>query len=361
METSLEATWCLGFVRTLGVEFDLSLMGTALEAVSERTHALSSLGVDGFFAAEGPHDIFAPLYLAAAGSPGAALMTNAAIAFPRNPIHLAHAAWDLQRLSRGRFRLGIAPQVRAHITRRFGLEWSSPVDRMADLVDALHAIFATFQEGAALEHEGPFYRHTLMTPMFNPGPLPGGAPPVILGALGPVMTALGASRADGLSVLPFCSEELLRGSTLPAIEKGLAAAGRDRSMIEVVCGAIVGVGSNDDELRDAEAGARALLGFYGSTPAYRRVLASIGREDAADPLSAAVRAGEFGQLGALVDDHMVDRLAIVGTPEDVADRLLERFGWLADRIALFLPSEPTDETLGLLMRHLHGAKSARLR
>ena len=353
---SLEPACPPGFVRSWGVEFDLSLMGTALEAIPERTSELTSLGVDGFFAAEGPHDVFAPLYLAAAGSPGAALMTNAAIAFPRNPIHLAHAAWDLQRLSRGRFRLGIAPQVRAHITRRFGLEWSAPVDRMADLVDALHAIFAAFQEGVPLEHEGPYYRHTLMTPMFNPGPLPGGAPPVILGALGPVMTTLGASRADGLSVLPFCSEELLRASTAPAIEDGLSMAGRDRSAIEVVCGAIVGVGSNDEEVASARAAARGLLGFYGSTAAYRRVLASIGREEVADPLSAAVRAGEFGHLGDLVDDYMVDRLSIVGAPDEVAERLVDRFGWLADRLAIFLPSEPTDDTLRSLLDHLHASQ-----
>jgi probable F420-dependent oxidoreductase len=335
------------------MEFDLSLMGTALEDVATRTGALASMGADGFFAAEGPHDVFAPLYLSAAGAPGAALMTNAAIAFPRNPIHLAHSAWDLQRLSSGRFRLGIAPQVPAHITRRFGLEWSRPVERMADLVAALHAIFATFQDGAPLQHEGDFYRHTLMTPMFNPGPLAWGAPPVILGALGPAMTSLAVREADGLSILPFCSEALLRESTLPAIEAGLESAGRDRTTIDIICGAIVAVGSSDEELAAADAGARALLGFYGSTPAYRRVLASIGRVELADPLSAAVRAGDFGALGSLIDDHVVEELALVGRPAEVAERLVRRFGWLADRVALFLPAAASDETLTELFASLH--------
>ena len=107
------------------MEFDLSIMGVALEDVVERSGELLALGADGLFTAEGPHDVTGALFLAAAGAPGASLMTNAAIAFPRNPIHLAHAAFDLQRLTGGRFRLGIAPQIRAHITRRFGIEWSS--------------------------------------------------------------------------------------------------------------------------------------------------------------------------------------------------------------------------------------------
>ena len=335
------------------MEIDLSLMTVPLEKVATAAGSLSELGADGFFTAEGPHDVMGPLYLAAAGAPGTALMTNAAVGFPRNPIHLAHSAFDLQRLSGGRFRLGVAPQVAAHITRRFGLDWSQPVERMADLVAAVHAIFATWQEGVPLAHEGPFYRHTLMTPMFSPAPLAAGPPPVIVGALGPAMTTMAASVADGVSVLPFCSEALLRDATAPCIAAGLDAAGRDRSAIEVVCGAIVGVGRDDEELAAARAGVTALLGFYGSTPAYRRVLASIGREEVHEPLRALVREGRFGELDELIDDELVAQLAIVGRPDEVAYRLTERFGWIADRLALFLPSDPSAETLRTLFNELH--------
>lgn len=337
------------------MEIDLSLMTVPLEQVAATAGALADLGADGFFTAEGPHDVMGPLYLAAAGAPGTALMTNAAVGFPRNPIHLAHSAFDLQRLSGGRFRLGVAPQVAAHITRRFGLDWSQPVERMADLVAALHAIFATWQEGVPLAHEGPFYRHTLMTPMFSPAPLAAGPPPVIVGALGPAMTTMAASVADGISILPFCSEALLRSATAPCIEAGLLAAGRTRPDIEVVCGAIVGVGRTEEERQAAHAGVTALLGFYGSTPAYQRVLASIGREDVHEPLRALVREGRFGELSTLVDDEMVAALAIVGTPDEVAGRLVERFGWLADRLALFIPSDPSSATLSTLFAELRAS------
>ena len=228
---------------------------------------------------------------------------------------------------------------------------------MADLVAALHAIFATWQDGVPLAHEGPFYRHTLMTPMFSPPPLAAGSPPVIVGALGPAMTTMAASVADGISILPFCSEALLRSSTMPCIDQGLSRAGRSRSDIEVVCGAIVGVGRDAEELAAARAGVAALLWFYGSTPAYQRVLASIGREEVHEPLRALVRDGRFGELDFLVDDEMVEQLAIVGRPDEVARRLTKRFGWLADRLSLFIPSDPSDETLRALFAELRTANA----
>jgi probable F420-dependent oxidoreductase len=330
------------------MKIDLSIMGTALENVPAAAKRFEESGVDGLFSAEGPHDVFAPLYLAAAGSPDLGLMTNAAIGFPRNPIHLAHSAFDLQRLTKGNFRLGVAPQVSAHIERRFGIEWSKPVARMADLIDALHAIFDAWQNGTELNHVGPYYSHTLMTPMFNPGSLEWGAPPVLLGALGPVMTRLAAEKADGLTILPFCSEALLRASTFPAIVEGLAGAVRSRDDLEIVCGAIVGLGDTDEELEVAKERVKALLGFYGSTAAYRRVLASVDREEVGPLLAARVRAGDFASLFELIDDELVELLAVVGRPSDVAVRLTERFGWLADRLALFFPSEPSGASLSSL-------------
>jgi probable F420-dependent oxidoreductase len=334
------------------VKFDVSIMSARLEDVGERTRELANCGIEGVFTAEGPHDVFAPLYLAAAEKTSLRLMTNAAIAFPRNPIHLAHSAFDLQRLTNGRFSLGIAPQVAAHITRRFGIPWSNPVGRMGELIDALHEIFASWQHGAPLAHEGDYYTHTLMTPMFSPAPLTGEVPAVLLGALGPAMTRLAAERADGLTVLPFCSESLLRSVTAPAVEQGLANARRSRSEIEIVCGAIVAVAESAEEKIRAIENVKALLGFYSSTKAYTRVLASIGKQDVQAHAAERVRAGAFGELGGLVDDEMVELLAVVGSPDEVAQRLDERFGWLADRLALFFPAEPSNESLTRLARSM---------
>lgn len=331
------------------MKIDLGLTGAPLGEVRARAKALASLGVDGLYCAEGPHDVFVPLVLAAASGAQLDLATNAAVALPRNPIHLAHAAYDLHALSGGRFRLGLAPQVEAHIARRFGLTWSAPVARMRELVGALRAIFATWQGTAPLRFEGEYYRHTLMTPTFNPGPLTFGPPPVLLGALGPKMTAMAAEVADGLMVLPFNSRRSLTELTMAAVTDGLARREPGLGPFEIVCGVIVGVGGDADGVERARAGVRSLLGFYGSTPAYRRVLELEGHGALQAELAGLIRQGRWDGLGPRIPDALVDALAICGSPEDCAERIRSRVGDLADRVALFTPGQPDDEVLGRLL------------
>ena len=175
------------------------------------------------FTFEGPHDVFAPLTLASTVG-GLDLLTNVAIAFPRNPMQLAHQAYDHQVLAQGRFTLGLGTQIRTQIEKRYGASFDKPVARMAELVSALRAIFATWETGARLDFRGEFYRHTLMTPTFNPGPNPFGPPPIYVGALGPADRAT-AEVADGLLVMPFGSAKFLREATMPAVRDGLAASG----------------------------------------------------------------------------------------------------------------------------------------
>jgi probable F420-dependent oxidoreductase len=334
------------------VRIEVGLTGVPLDQVVSRTAALAAAGVDGVYCAEGPHDIFVPLTLAAGAGAALDITTNAAVALPRNPIHLAHAAYDLHVLSGGRFRLGLAPQVQAHITRRFGVEWSSPVDRMRELVGALRAIFATWQDDVALDFDGTYYRHTLMTPMFNPGPNPFGPPPILLGALGPAMTAMTAEVADGLLILPFNSRRSLTDLTMASVQVGLDRRGRSSQSFEIVCGVIAGVSNDPATLARAREGVRALLGFYGSTPAYRRVLEAEGRGELQSELSQLVRRGDWAALPSHVPDELVDALAVCGTPQQCADAIRAKVGDVADRIALFTPVQPTDGELAELLAGL---------
>ena len=170
----------------------------------ERAALLREAGASGVFTFEGPFDVFTPLVLASTVK-GLDSMSNVAIAFPRNPIQLAHQANDLQLLTEGRFILGLGTQVRAQIEKRYGAAFDRPVERMKEMVGALRAIFAAWNEGERLDFRGEFYRHTLMTPTFVPGPNPFGPPPIYLGALGPRLTRATAEVADGLLVMPFGS------------------------------------------------------------------------------------------------------------------------------------------------------------
>jgi probable F420-dependent oxidoreductase len=306
------------------------------DLASDRALELTAAGVAGLFTFEGPHDVFLPL-AAAAGVVETDLMTNVAIAMPRSPMHLANAAYDLQLMSKGRFRLGLGSQVRPHIEKRYGATWSPPAARMREIVLAVKAILGSWQDGTPLHFEGEFTRHTLMPPTFVPGPNPYGVPPVLLGALGPVMTRTAAEVADGLLVMPFHSHRHFRERTLPAVDEGLGRSGRTRADFAILPAAIVAMGRTDEELAAASAGVRGLLAFYGSTPAYVPVLEVEGWSDVQPELNRLSKLGDFAAMFELVSDEMLETLAVRGTPEECAAEIRRRFGDVADRVCAYFP------------------------
>jgi probable F420-dependent oxidoreductase len=320
------------------MKVDVQLDGRPEDAAA-RARELVALGADGLFTFEGAHDVFVPL-IAASGVVEADLMTNVAIALPRSPMHLAHTANDLQTLSRGRFRLGLGSQIRPHIERRYGTEWSKPAARMREMVLAIKAIFAAWEGGAPLKFQGEFTTHTLMPPTFNPGPNPYGPPEICLGALGPLMTRAAAEVADGLLVMPFNSARHFRERTLPSIEEGLELGGRSRSDLAIYPQIIVGTGRTPEELDAAARGVRRLLAFYGSTPAYRPVLEVEGWADVQPELNVLSKRGEVAAMTELIDGTMMTTLAVHGTPEQCAAEIVARFGDHADRVCCYFPGYP---------------------
>ncbi len=314
----------------------------------ERAQALREAGASGVFTFEGPHDVFTPLTLATTVG-GLDLMTNVAIAFPRNPIHLAHQAVDHQLLSGGRFTLGLGTQIRTQIEKRFGADFDAPVDRMRELVGALRAIFATWSSGERLDFRGQFYRHTLMTPTFSPraefAPIP-----IYVGALGPRLTRMTAEVADGLLVMPFGSRRFLDEVTMPNVDAGLAAAGRSRADLAVVPEIIVSVADSDPD----HAAARRLLAFYGSTPAYRSVLEVHGWGDLQPDLHALSKQGRWTEMGALIDDDVLHTIAACGTPADIAAHIRDRVDGISDTICLYQPGPIPVDSLSEIVDALAG-------
>ncbi len=324
------------------VLIDTQLTGP-LAGAAQEARALQEMGFDGVFTFEGPHDVFYPL-VAASTVPGLDLYTNLAIAFPRSPTHLAHQAYDLHEASGGRFALGLGTQVRPHIEKRYGSTWSKPVARMRELVEATRAVLRCWQEGGRLDVHGEFYDLTLMPPVFNPGPLAFGPPPIWVGALGPRMTRMVAEVADGLLIHPFNSDRFVREHTLIGVAEGLAAAGRSRDDLTFVCETIVCAWRDEQEQAAAVAGAKGLIAFYGSTPAYRPVLDIEGYGDLQPELNRLSKEGRWAEMTDLVDDTLLSTIAVVGEPADVARQVQQRFGDVADRLGFYTPYA-TDPTL----------------
>lgn len=311
-----------------------------------RARALREAGAAGVFTFEGPHDVFAPLTLASTVG-GLDLMTNVAIAFPRNPIQLAHQAWDHQLLAGGRFTLGLGTQIRTQIEKRYGAGFDRPVERMRELVGALRAIFGVWQDGGRLDFRGEYYRHTLMTPTFNPGPNPFGPPPIYLGALGPRLTRAAAEVADGLLVMPFSSTRFLAEATIPAVRAGLAG----RTGFAVVPEVIVSAGEDHEATR-------RLLAFYGSTPAYRPVLDCHGWGDLQPDLNALSKQGRWAEMGGLITDEVLHTIAACGTPAEIAAHIRRRVaatGGLADTVCLYQPGPIATEALAGIVAELRPA------
>ena len=203
-----------------------TVMAGDLETIGPRAARIEAIGYDGLYTAETQHDPFFPLVLAAEHTERIDLATAIAVGFPRSPTHLAHIGHDLQRFSKGRFILGLGSQIKAHIEKRFSAQFSSPAARMRELILATRAIWRTWEEDEPLRFEGEFYRHTLMTPFFSPGPTGYGPPRVFLAAVGEKMTEVAGEVCDGMFVHGFTTEKYLRETTLPAIERGLAKSGR---------------------------------------------------------------------------------------------------------------------------------------
>ncbi len=335
------------------MKIDTMLAG--LEDAPAHARRLEELGVDGAFTFEGSHDVFTPLILAAGATATLELATNVAIAFPRNPVQLAHQAYDLQLLAHGRFTLGLGSQIRAQVEKRYGASFDRPIARMRELVGALRAIFATWETGERLDFRGEFWSHTLMPPMFNPGPNPYGPPPIALGGLGPQMLRLASEVADGVLMMPFNTATHFASRSLPAIDEGLARGGRDRSSLTVTGEVIVCCGRTEEEIESARVAGRWLLSFYASTPAYRPVLESEGWGDLQPELNELSKSGRWEEMPGLIDDVMLATLAAMGSPKEVALDIADRFGGKVDRVGFYTPYVISEETLGEIVAELASA------
>lgn len=291
---------------------------------------LEEIGYDGAFSFEAKHDPFLPLALAADRTTHLRLGTAVAIAFARNPMNLANLAYGVQTLSGGRFVLGLGSQVKPHIENRFSMPWSRPAARMREIVLAIKAIFDAWEGKAPLRFEGELYRHTIMIPAFNPGPNPFGPPPVFLGGFLPKMTEVAGEVADGFIAHPFNSRESLLANTIPSLERGLARSGRSLGDLELICATLVVTADDEDAFEQSKEAARKQLAFYGSTPAYRSTLDHHGWGDLHTELNRLSKAGGWDAMTELIDDEILETIAVVGPRNQIADRLRARLEGIGD-------------------------------
>ncbi len=320
-------------------------IGSDLARAADAAREQEEVGYDGLWAAETNHDPFLALTLAAEHTTRIELGTGIAVALARSPMTLAQTAYNLNAFAEGRLQLGLGSQIKAHITRRFAMPWSHPAARMREFILAMRAIWEAWEQGTKLDFRGDFYEHTLMTPFFDPGPNPFGAPNVYLAAVGELMTKVAGEVADGMLCHGFTTESYLREVTLPALGGGLDASGRTRADISLSLPAFIVSGTTEEEMAAAATGVRGQIAFYGSTPAYRGVLEHHGWGDLQTELNALSKDGRWKDMGERIDDDMLATFAVVAEPDRVAEGLLARYGDLVDRISFYLPYKAAPDLL----------------
>ena len=321
------------------MKFDTTLLTNDLSEMPALTREAEDMGFDGIWTAETAHDAFLPLTLAAEHSQRISLGTSIAVAFPRSPGILAYIGWDLARFSKGRFIMGLGPQVKGHNERRFGVKWEKPVEKMRDIVLALRAFWDSWQNGTEFHFQGEFFKLNLMPPFFNPGPHDYPDIPIYLAGVNKYMARLAGKLCQGFHVHPLNSQRYIQEVVLPNIQIGLEQRGRRREDIALASSIFV-IPTDDPDVSRYEAEVRQQISFYASTPPYKVVLEIHGWGEIAEQLTFLANRRKWDEMPQLITDEMLDTFAVRGPWAELPDKVLARYDGLLDRVSYYFPFRP---------------------
>ncbi|MFZ5883572.1 MAG: TIGR03617 family F420-dependent LLM class oxidoreductase [Chloroflexota bacterium] len=329
------------------MKLDAALPIVGLKDVPAIAKAAEEIGFDALWTQETQHDPFLPCALIAEHTSHLNFGTAIAVSFARSPANLAYTAWDLAAQSGGRFILGLGTQVKAHIERRFGQPWpESPVKKLREQIEVIRAFWDCWQNGTKLNYRGEYYKITLMSPFFQPPPLPPSPKgeglgvrsiPIYIAGVNTGLARLAGELCDGFHVHPFHSPRYLKEVILPALEEGAEKESRKRKDISISVTAFIA--TTPEEMNFA----RAQVAFYASTPSYRPVMDLHGWGGIAETLSAHAAKGEWAEMPMLITDEMLGEFCLVTEEDKLADELKQRYDGIADRLTLYTPFVPGEK------------------
>jgi probable F420-dependent oxidoreductase len=329
------------------MKLDAALPTVQLKDVPAIAKAAQEIGFDALWTQETQHDPFLPCALIAEHSANLRFGTAIAVSFARSPANLAYTAWDLAAQSEGRFILGLGTQVKAHIERRFGMTWPQSVTgQLREQIQVIRAFWDTWQNGTKLNFRGEYYKATLMSPFFQPPPLPspkvggglgGGFIPIYIAGVNTGLAKLAGELCEGFHAHPFNSPRYMNEVILPALEDGLQKSGRKRGDIAVSMTPFIATSPEEESF------ARMQIAFYASTPSYQAVMDLYGWSETAQQLSGFAAKGEWAEMPMLITDEMMHEFCLVTTQENLADDLKKRYEGIADRITLYTPFVPKEK------------------
>ncbi len=263
------------------------------------------------------------------------ILTGVAVAFPRSPMITAKVAWELADLTGGRFDLGLGTQVKAHIERRYGVEFEHPGPRMREYILALRAIFSAFQGESKLDFQGEFFKLSLLPAAWTPGPIDHPKIPISVAAVGPYMLRMAGEVADAVHVHPFHSAHYLAQDVLPTVAEGAAKGGRRVEDVGLYVPVFTVVGDTEEERAPWKALAKSQISFYGSTRNYAHVFDQLGYEGTSAKLNERLKAGDTAGMADLITDEMLEHYAVTATWDELSTRLVDRYEGVAARVIMY--------------------------
>jgi probable F420-dependent oxidoreductase len=322
------------------MRFDLMTGAAPWAHTTQLAKDVEAAGFSGMLFTETSQTPWMSLAVAAMAAPTLELSTGIAVAYPRSPMVAAGLAWELAENTEGRFRLGLGSQVKAHIERRYGVDFDPPGPRLRDYVLAVRACFRAFRGEEALSHDGPYYSLSLLPAAWAPRRHAFGDVKVDISAVGPWMCRMAGEVADGIHVHPLHSPTYLRDRLLPAVAEGAARAGRSPADVELTIPVFAVPGDTPEARAPLLDRARFQIAFYGSTRNYAFQFEDLGFPGTSALLNERLKAGDLAGMAAAITDEMLEHFAVVTPWDDLADALVARYRGVATRLVMYL-AEPS--------------------
>ncbi len=290
-------------------------------------------GLEGLFAPQVYGPPFVPLSAAAAVTQRLKLASGIALAFVRSPFETAMAAMDIDRISGGRFVLGLGASVQAWSEGFFGMPYGKPLDHMREVVEIVRLVNAKAHTGELKQYDGKYHQHDWSHLQPPAAPVRTDIPIWIAALRGPLI-ALGAEIADGVIGHPIWSVRWLTDQIPAYLKRGLDKAAKRRSNVEF--NAWFWVAINNDRSQAIE-DARATVAFYGGAEQYEEYFAAHGFREEARMLQEGVKRGDYIGVKHLVPEEMAETFVVCGTADEVRKKL-EPVWDVADSVTLVPPA-----------------------
>ena len=303
-----------------------------MEMLTAQAKQLEAAGLCGLFAPQVYGPPFIPLAACAAVTSRIQLASGIALAFARSPFETAMAAMDLDRISGGRFILGLGPSVRSFSEGFFGMPYGKPVEHLRETIELIRLIIAKSHTGELKRFDGKYHHHDFSE--FQPLAVPLRPHiPIWIAAVRQALIRLATEVADGLIGHPIWSIGWATNQAANALKDGLAKAGRQRSDIHFNAWFWVAIGRDRKEtINDA----RGTVAFYAGIAQYEEYFAAHGFRAEAQRCQVGVQRGDYLSVASQVPDEMAETFVICGTPDEVRKKL-EPVWEVADSVCLVPP------------------------